>query len=72
MTVMKNQTADNITTGRPLNAQYATADIILETNVTKTTIHDLIAQESQKTPRVRLERASPSRTENRSQPYTDR
>ncbi len=33
MTVMKNQTADNITTGRPLSAQYATADTTLETNV---------------------------------------
>jgi hypothetical protein len=72
MTVMKNQTADNITTGCPLNAQYATAAIILETNVTKRTIHDLIAQENQKTSRVRFERASPNRTENRSQPYTDR
>ena len=72
MTVMKNPTADNIITGRHYNVQYAIAAIILETNVTKTTIHDLIAQESQKTSRVRLERASPSRTENRSQPYTDR
>jgi len=69
---MKNRTAGNITTGHLSNVQYATAAIILETNVTKTTIHDLIAQESQKTPRVRLERASPSRTENRSQPFTDR
>ena len=69
---MKNQTANNITTGHHLNAQYATADIILETNVTKTTIHNLIAKENQKTSRVRFERASPSRTENRSQPYTDR
>jgi hypothetical protein len=33
MTVMKNQTADNTTTGHLLNVQYATADTTLEINV---------------------------------------
>jgi hypothetical protein len=33
MTVTKNQTADNLITGHPLNAQYATADTTSETSV---------------------------------------
>jgi hypothetical protein len=57
MTVMKNQTADNITTGRPLNAQYAIADTTLETNVNQIILNALTAQEDQKTIRVRSERA---------------
>jgi len=32
MTVMKNRTADNITTGHPINAQYVMADSTSETN----------------------------------------
>ena len=32
MTVMKNQTADNTTTGHPKNAQYVMADSTSETN----------------------------------------
>jgi len=66
MTVMRNQTADNITTGHPKNARYVTADFTSETNVNLITLNALIVQEDQKTIRVRSERASAFRTKYRS------
>jgi hypothetical protein len=63
---MKNQIANNITTGHPKNAHYVTPDSTSETNANQIIPNALIVQEDQKTIRVRSERASAFRTKYRS------